>query len=126
MSQDTSGARISHAHSVDSQKEGKLGEASKTLNQQFAKAAELRQEQQKQAQGPEWTGSEMVQQAGPKHNLTPPQAMREGPDRQAHQAALARDTARAQQINAQAKARQDHQKQAELKSERHQDYGRER
>ena len=126
MSQDTSGTPASHAHSVAPVTAGKLAEASNTVQQQFAKAAELRQEQQIQPQNAERTGSDMVREAGPKLNLNPPQPMRQEVDRQAHQAALARDTARAQHINAQAKARQGQQKQAELKSERHQDYGRER
>ena len=77
MSQDKPEARTSHAHSVEPLKEGKLAEASKTVQQQFAKAAELRQAQQKQA------GSEMVRQAGPRLNLAPNQAVREGADREA-------------------------------------------
>lgn len=126
MSQDKPEARTSHAHSVEPLKEGKLAEASTTVQQQFAKAAALRQDQQKQAHGAEKTGSEMVRQAGPRLNLAPHQAVREGADRQAHQASMAKDTARAQQINAQIKARHNQQKQAELKNERDNDHGRER
>ena len=120
MSQDKPEARTSHAHSVEPLKEGKLAEASKTVQQQFAKAAELRQAQQKQA------GSEMVRQAGPRLNLAPNQAVLEGADREAHRSSMAKDTARARQINTQANTRQDQQKQAELKNERDKDHGRER
>lgn len=125
MSQDTSGARISHAHSVDPLKDGKLAEASKTLEEQFAKATELRQAQHTKEQGSERTGSEMVRETGPKLNLTPPQATRHEVDRQAHESALAKDFARAKEMNEQIKARHARENQSELKHERDYDYGRE-
>lgn len=122
MSQDTSGARTSHAHSVAPSTQGKLAEASNTVEQQFAKATALRQAQQTQAA--ERTGSEMVREAGPKLNLTPPPSMRREADRLAFQSALARDFSRAKELNDQAKALHDRHKQAELQQERESAYER--
>jgi hypothetical protein len=124
MSQDTSGAHISHAHSVDSQKAGKLAEASNTVEHQFAKATELRQPQPIRTQETERTGSEMVREAGPKHNLTPPPSMRRDVDRLAFQSALNRDFAQAKARNDRAKVLHERHKQAELQQERESAYER--
>lgn len=122
MSQDTSGARTSHAHSVAPETQGKLAEASNTVEQQFAKATEQRQPQQ--AHAAERSGSAMVREAGPKLNLTPPPSMRREVDRLAFQSAFARDFARAKELNDHAKVLHERHKEAELKQERETTYER--
>lgn len=122
MSQDNSRARTSHAHAVEPLKDGKLAEASTTVQQQLAKAAEFRQAQPTRAQETERTGSMMVRQAGPKQNLPPPPSVRHEVDRLAHLSALSRDFARAKELNDRAKALHTRHKEAELKQEREAGY----
>lgn len=88
----------------------KLNNASNNLQEQFAKAAALKKQQQQ--------GSEMVKNDEPKMQPKPPTNTREAPDRQSYNDRLAEDRARAAKMNEEAKARIEQQKQLELKNDR--------
>ena len=58
------GSRISQAHTNDPLKDGRLPEASKTLNQQFTKARDMQREQAAKRQSPSMSFGKTVQLDG--------------------------------------------------------------
>ena len=64
---------------------------------EFDKAAAAQQEAEKQQETEQGRGSEQVEKDGNRHDMHPPQEMREHADREAHQERLAQDQEKANQ-----------------------------
>lgn len=93
----------------------KLNNASKNLQEQFARAAAAREQMQQQ------NGSEMVKNDRPQMKPTPPANVRQEPDRQAYNDRLNKEAVEAKKRNEVIKARNERQEQLKLENEREKD-----